>query len=776
MVRISFLFPALIAAFVNASSQQFSSFQRPNISGGVLIKNNEKNENHQNNNAESIRQGLRSELSDVLSGRRSRKFAKYYGKISTNRSKKRIDGAIVSTHGRNTLTLPEKRNGSTADDNVKKLNMVVYKDKEKQIISMKPNNGELVEPLEMFHSAVVSSPSSFGLAIRAMKLTFYFAPATATSGLAIISSTFRRKIWYRMLRKCLARSGPAFIKWGQWSSTRADMFPEELCKELSNLHADAPSHSWSHTKRTMEEALKISPNSLLSVFESFDKIPIASGSIAQVHRAVLKIKGDRLRSRSSVDAYSVKGKGAMKNGVKDIRNQPRLITVAVKVRHPKVSELINSDFRLMSMIANICDLIPGLSWLKLGSSVEQFSHTMAAQADLSVEANHLEILNYNFRRWKNVGFPCPIFSTPSVIIETFMNGKIASKIMNEYDTIGAASNQPNSHLVCSDVIPLDVSKLMVTNGVALYLQMLLVDNFMHADFHPGNIMVNYAFSFRNQTKNREQSTQVDEASPDERSIHPKNDSKVLQPITLDSTLLSQCGFDGSVYLVDAGMVAELDEDESNNFIGLLAALGEGDGRLAASVVLRFNGMKESNLSYSEKEAFSKDMEKLFKDKCKGYRNNVDFGDVLTGVLTLIRIHRVQITANYATLAVNALCLEGLARRVAPEYNVLDASEPLLRSYHRFIGKNMKKSKIRQALFRASIPFLFLKKQVSDNKFFLDQLKRRRTNMVKVNKINWIGLISCSVCTVGAYILSSGKVSIYTSKTNAERKTFKRSDR
>ena len=63
-----------------------------------------------------------------------------------------------------------------------------------------------------------------------------------------------------------------------------------------------------------------------------------------------------------------------------------------------------------------------------------------------------------------------------------MNGKIASKIMDEYDTIGAASNQPNSHLVCSDVIPLDVSKLMVTNGVALYFQMLHVHNFVHADF------------------------------------------------------------------------------------------------------------------------------------------------------------------------------------------------------------------------------------------------------------------------------------------------------
>ena len=52
----------------------------------------------------------------------------------------------------------------------------------------------------------------------------------------------------------------------------------------------------------------------------------------------------------------------------------------------------------------------------------------------------------------------------------------------EYDPIGAPSNQPNSHSACSDTIPLSVSKLMVTNGVALYFQMLHVHNFVHADF------------------------------------------------------------------------------------------------------------------------------------------------------------------------------------------------------------------------------------------------------------------------------------------------------
>ena len=74
---------------------------------------------------------------------------------------------------------------------------------------------------------------------------------------------------------------------------------------------------------------------------------------------------------------------------------------------------------------------------------------------------------------------------------------------------------------------------------------------------------------------------------------------------------------------------------------------------------------------------------LFDERCRGYGTNVDVGDVLRGVLGLIRIHHVRIDANYATLVVNVLCVESLARRVCPSYNVLDASKPLLQTYRKY---------------------------------------------------------------------------------------------
>lgn len=74
-------------------------------------------------------------------------------------------------------------------------------------------------------------------------------------------------------------AGPAFIKWGQWAATRADLFPPDVCASLAKLHASAPAHSFSVTRETVERALR---RPLEEIFDSFEEKPIASGSIAQV--------------------------------------------------------------------------------------------------------------------------------------------------------------------------------------------------------------------------------------------------------------------------------------------------------------------------------------------------------------------------------------------------------------------------------------------------------------------------------------------------------------
>jgi aarF domain-containing kinase len=514
------------------------------------------------------------------------------------------------------------------------------------------------------------------------------------------------------------------------------MFPDELCQELSSLHASAPAHSWKFTQRSVEEALDIPTGTLLDVFESFESEPLASGSIAQVHRAVLKPDPIMLERQN-------RNRLRLEQGLSKLREHLPLvpsfgeehldtgITVAIKVRHPLVAELIDWDFRLMLKLADVVDAIPPLRWINIRSSVEQFSHTMAAQSHLNVEAHHLEVLNYNFRRWAHIGFPRPFYSKPTVICETFESGRIVTDIIDDYDgddstshvslqsldeVLPALSSSGSVH----ERIPLDLAEFLVTNGLSIYLKMLLVDNLMHADLHPGNIMccvnnLHHGKTLKRQKiKNKKEGTSVrakkaemkakamvgqvgggiaaklahgagcDDNDDDEEESENVDEDEEAEPEP----------FDANMILVDAGMVAKLDEEEADNFIGFLASLGEGNGRHAAEAALRFSPPGNGyDLLEEEKKAFIIDMEELFATNCQGYGTNVDVGGILRDVLQLIRKHKVRIDANYATLVINALCIEGLAKRVAPSYNVLDAAQPLLQSYFRICGTGRSTSRV-----------------------------------------------------------------------------------
>jgi len=425
------------------------------------------------------------------------------------------------------------------------------------------------------------------------------------------------------------------------------MFPDQFCAALSELHADAPAHSWRITQDTVEEALCIPKGSLLNVFESFEREPVASGSIAQVHRAIIKPIDD-----------GDEGEGSL---------------VAVKVRHPKVASLIDMDFRIMAILANIIDRIPGFGWLRIKSSIEQFSHTMAAQAHLNVEGHHLEVLNYNFRNWDRVDFPKPVFACPMLIIETFEEGKICSTIIDQYDNLASSVG-----LTAGEVIPVPLAKFIVTTGLGLYLKMLIVDNVMHADLHPGNIMVQVEL--------------FDKGDAISSLLHPTDGTGRKHAMKMAKAEVKH-GFYGHITLVDAGMVAQLEEEESLNFIGLMSSLGAGDGRSAANAVLKFSD-DEDVLTEEEKELFVQDMISYFDESCRGYGTDVDVGEVLRGILGLIKKHHVRVDANYATLVVNALCIEGLAKRVCPSYNVLDAAKPLLSSYRSLPFYKSKSSLVR----------------------------------------------------------------------------------
>lgn len=163
---------------------------------------------------------------------------------------------------------------------------------------------------------------------------------------------------------------------------------------------------------------------------------------------------------------------------------------------------------------------------------------------------------------------------------------------------------------------------------------LLINNFLHSDLHPGNIM-----------------------------------------------LRQKAGRAPVLVLVDAGMVDVLSAQERAAFVGLFQAMGEGDGAAAAGALLECgSGPPDA----ARDDAFKASLAKLFDSHCRGFRTGTDVGAVLRATLSELRHHQIRIDGRSAAALVNLLCIESFAEALQPDYNILDGSEGLLRA-HKMLG-------------------------------------------------------------------------------------------
>jgi predicted unusual protein kinase regulating ubiquinone biosynthesis (AarF/ABC1/UbiB family) len=233
---------------------------------------------------------------------------------------------------------------------------------------------------------------------------------------------------------------------------------------------------------------------------------------------------------------------------------------------------------------------------------------------------------------------------------------------------------------------------------------------MHADLHPGNIMVDikhYAKDWKRFEDRRQKQLISLNGASNEQYTGCHDILSAMDDASIDAIRIT---------LVDAGMVVKLTDEESSAFIGLLSSLGEGNGDEAAAYTLQFS-LEQDSMTPVQKQDFAADMELLFHERCRGYGTNVDVGHVLRGILSLIRKHRVRIDANFATLVINCLCIESLARRVCPTYNVLDAGRPLLQGYRRFVKHKDGERPTPSPWFALKMSLNALKKALDDRIFF-----------------------------------------------------------
>ncbi len=242
------------------------------------------------------------------------------------------------------------------------------------------------------------------------------------------------------IREALERLGPIFVKFGQVLSTRRDLLPVDIADELARLQDRVPPFPAEVAIATIERAFR---KRVDEVFLSFEREPVASASIAQVHFATIRDRHGAVRD------------------------------VAVKVLRPGMLSAIEKDLSLMRMMAG---WLEGLSTdgkrLKPREVVAEFDKYLHDELDLVREASSAAQLRRNMAGLDLVLIPEMLwdYCMTDVIVMERMVGIPISQV----DRLREAG--------------VDIPKL-ARDGVTIFFTQVFRDGFFHADMHPGNIQV-----------------------------------------------------------------------------------------------------------------------------------------------------------------------------------------------------------------------------------------------------------------------------------------------
>ncbi|KAJ3516360.1 hypothetical protein NLJ89_g1175 [Agrocybe chaxingu] len=481
--------------------------------------------------------------------------------------------------------------------------------------------------------------------------------------------------WYGLLVSRMQAAGPTFIKLAQWAASRADIFPSLLCERLGSLHSRGTPHPLGHTKAVIEDVFQ---RPFDQVFESFDEKPIGSGAIAQVYRATLKqdlippsYLGPR---RSRKTAAGPLGPVILQDPLPSVPTA----SVAIKVLHPNVSKTISRDLRIMSFFARCINLLPGMQWISLPEEVDVFGSMMRQQLDLRHEADNLLAFESHFSpRRVPVNFPRPlkIWSAKDLLIEEYMNAL------------------PLEAFLRNGGGPYDDE--VATLGLDAFLNMLLLDNFVHSDLHPGNIMIkfskppttrillenlyNHLFHRHSTDEHGLPSTIVSADYSDSDAIVGRLRSLIPHASAWHKELehLHDSGYVPEIIFIDAGLVTTLDMKNRQNFLDLFRAVAEFDGYRTGQLMVERSRSPELAI---DTETFALKMQHLVLSvKRKTFSlGQIKISDLLTEVLKNVRVHHVKMEGDFINTVISILLLEGIGRQLDPGLDLFASALPMLR--------------------------------------------------------------------------------------------------
>jgi aarF domain-containing kinase len=432
--------------------------------------------------------------------------------------------------------------------------------------------------------------------------------------------------WRHLAIRRVQQSGPVFVKFAQWASTRPDYLPRSFCEALKTLQDQTEPHSLEHTHRILDKAF---PHKRWYQAFLIEPEPIGSGCIAQVYKGVAQVpEVDNASDNPKCPAAAVQGLMQM---VRSRRPKPvlkmtkrtgsfRAVPVAVKVIHPQVRRAVDLDLKFLEVLAWVVDKL-GFDGLGVSLALRQFATFLVTQADFTVEAENLRTFHANF------GTGDAAITTPGVI-EPWVSRNVLVMTFEQGEPLSSLLETPSD-----DAETVRLKKDAWQQIVDAFWAMVFKHRLVHADMHPGNVL----WSRRS---------------------------------------------DGRVHmvLIDCGLAVDLHgeagEDLSRMVKALLTQKEEDVGRQLMQLSERVGGRLEDII---DPEGFVHGIAGLIKEAKKSSfkLSKLNAGELMGRSLWLGRKHCVRFDVRFVNLGVAAILLQGVALGLNPDGDFVKRMTPFV---------------------------------------------------------------------------------------------------